>query len=74
MTVKATWYAASTRPTNEGLVMLLLLALLVVLLLFGAGFAIHFLWILAVIFAVVWVVGFALSRGESSGAHRFSRR
>ena len=54
--------------------MLLLLALVVVLLLFGLGFAIHLLWILAIIFAVVWVVGFALSRGQGSGAHRFSRR
>ena len=54
--------------------MLLLLALLVVLLLFGLGFAIHLLWILAIIFAVVWVVGFALSRGEGAGTHRFSRR
>lgn len=53
--------------------MLLILALLVVLLLFGAGFALHLLWIAAVIFAVVWIVGFALGRGENAGTHRFYR-
>jgi hypothetical protein len=53
--------------------MVLLLALLVVLLLFGAGFAIHMLWIAAVILAIVWVVGFALGRGEHAGSHRFYR-
>jgi hypothetical protein len=53
--------------------MLLLLALVVVLLFFGLGFAIHLLWILAVIFLVLWVVGYALGRGESSGRHHFYR-
>ena len=53
--------------------MVLLLALLLVLILFGAGFAVHVLWIAAVIFAIVWVVGFALGRGENAGGHRFYR-
>jgi len=44
--------------------MAILLLALLVLILFGAGFAIHLLWIGAVIFAVVWVATFALSRGE----------
>ena len=47
--------------------MVLLLALLLVLLLFGAGFAVHLLWIAAVVFAIVWIVGFAIGRGESAG-------
>jgi type IV secretory pathway TrbD component len=51
----------------------LLLAFLVVLALFGLGFAVHLLWIAAVIFLVVWLVGFALGRGESAGSHRFYR-
>jgi hypothetical protein len=51
----------------------LLLAFLVVLLLFGLGFAIHLLWIAAVVFLVLWLVGFALGRGESAGSHRFYR-
>lgn len=53
--------------------MLLILFLLLVLLFFGLGFAVHVLWILAIIFAVVWVVGFALGRGEGAGRHRFYR-
>ncbi len=53
--------------------MILVLALLIVLLFFGVGFAIHFLWIVAVIFFVLWLVGAALGRGESSGRHRFYR-
>ena len=53
--------------------MVLILALLLVLILFGAGFAVHLLWIAAVIFAVVWIVGFALGRGEGAGRHNFYR-
>jgi hypothetical protein len=53
--------------------MLLLLALLVVILFFGLGFALHVLWILAVIFAVLWVVGYAFGRGSSAGRHGFYR-
>ncbi len=53
--------------------MLLILALLLVFLFFGLGFAIHLLWIVAVIFAVLWLIGFALGRGESAGRHRFYR-
>ena len=51
--------------------MVLILALLLVLILFGAGFAVHLLWIAAAIFLVVWIVGFALGRGEGAGSHRF---
>jgi hypothetical protein len=53
--------------------MLLVLALLLVLIVFGAGFAIHLLWIAAVLLLVLWVVGFAVGRGESAGSHRFYR-
>src|SRR5579875_2142653 len=53
--------------------MLLLLAFLIVLLFFGLGFALHLLWILAAIFLVLWLVGYALGRGESAGRHRFYR-
>jgi hypothetical protein len=52
-------------------VVIFVLALLV-LILFGAGFAIHLLWIAAVILAIVWVASFALGRGE--GASRRSLR
>jgi hypothetical protein len=42
--------------------LLLLLALLVILALFGAGFALHLLWWVAIIALVVWVVGFFMHR------------
>jgi hypothetical protein len=53
--------------------MLLVLALLLVLIFFGVGFAIHLLWIVAVVLLVLWLVGAALGRGESAGRHHFYR-
>ncbi len=53
--------------------MILLLALLLVLIFFGLGFAVHLLWIVAVVLLVLWVIGFAMGRGESAGTHRFYR-
>jgi hypothetical protein len=57
---------------QRGTIMFIVLLALLVLLLFGAGFAIHLLWIAAVVLAVVWVASFALGRGE--GASRRSVR
>jgi len=42
--------------------LLLLLALLIVLALFGAGFALHLLWWVAIVAAVVFLVGFFIRR------------
>jgi len=53
--------------------MVILLLFLLVLILAGAGFALHLLWIAAIIFAVFWVIGIALGRGESAGQHHFYR-
>jgi len=53
--------------------MVLLLAFLVVLLFFGLGFALHVLWVAAVVLLVLWLIGFALGRGDSAGNHRFYR-
>jgi hypothetical protein len=53
--------------------MVLVLALLVVLLFFGIGFAAHFLWIIAAVLLVLWLAGMAIGRGESAGSHRFYR-
>jgi hypothetical protein len=53
--------------------MVLLLALLLVLIFFGAGFALHLLWIVAVVLLVLWIVGFAMGRGEDAGRNRFYR-
>jgi hypothetical protein len=52
----------ATRPAGgreEALVAALALFLLLVLILFGAGFALHVLWWVAVIALVVWLVGLA---------------
>lgn len=53
--------------------MLLILALLLVLIMFGAGFAVHALWIAAVVLFVLWLVGLAVGRGESAGRNHFYR-
>ena len=53
--------------------MLVLLLLLLVLILAGAGFAVHVPWIAAAVFALFWLIGVALGRGESAGSHRFYR-
>ncbi len=53
--------------------MVILVAFLLVLLFAGLGFALHFLWVVAVVLLVVWLIGLALGRGESAGNHRFYR-
>lgn len=52
--------------------MLILLVLLLVLLVGGVGFALHFLWFVAAVFLLLWLIGFALGR-KSDGRHRFYR-
>ena len=42
--------------------MLMLLALLIILIVAGAGFALHLLWRVAIIALVVFVVGFFMRR------------
>jgi hypothetical protein len=42
--------------------LLLLLALLVVLVLFGAGFALHVLWWVAIVALILWLIGFFFAR------------
>jgi len=46
-----------------------LLALLLVALLFGLGFAVKFLWYVAIIALLVWIVGFFVSGAESRWYH-----
>lgn len=49
----------------------LVLAILLLAILFGGlGFAIHALWILAVVLALVWVVGF-FARGAEARWYRW---
>ena len=47
----------------------ILLVLLLALLFGGLGFAIHALWIVAVIVFVAWLIGFGIARGGSWGEH-----
>lgn len=48
----------------------LLLVLLLVLLLFGAGFAVKLLWFLAVALLVLWLIGF-VARGTEAHWYRW---
>jgi type IV secretory pathway TrbD component len=47
---------------------LILIVLLLALVFARLGFAIHALWIIAVILFVCWIVGFARSRGHARAA------
>ena len=51
----------------------ILVALLIVLILGGLGFAIHFLWWLALIALVIWLLGFFLRVGETIAGPRRRR-
>jgi hypothetical protein len=42
--------------------LLMLLLLLVILVVFGAGFALHILWWVAIAALVLWVIGFFMRR------------
>lgn len=48
----------------------LLIALLIVLILGGLGFALHVLWWLALIALVVWLLGFVFRVGAGAGPRR----
>jgi hypothetical protein len=48
----------------------IILAFLIILILAGAGAAFHILWVLAALLIVLWLIGFAAGRGETSGAAR----
>jgi hypothetical protein len=48
----------------------LLLVLLLAIVLFGVGFAIKFLWIIAAIVLVLWLIGF-LARGADARWYRW---
>ena len=52
---------------------IVLLALLVILILFGLGFALHVLWWIAIAALVLWLLGFVLRIGESAGRPRRRR-
>jgi hypothetical protein len=47
-----------------------LLALLIVLILFGLGFTLHVLWWIAIIALIIWLLGFLFRVGESATRRR----
>jgi hypothetical protein len=52
---------------------IILLMFLVIALVFGFGFALNWLWFVAVFFLIFWLVGIAFGRREPIGRHRFYR-
>jgi hypothetical protein len=48
----------------------ILLALFVVLIFLMLSFLVHLLWILAVVFGLFWIAGWALGKGEHAGSRR----
>jgi fatty acid desaturase len=55
---------------KELAVLLILAVLLLALILFGAGFAIHVLWWIALIVIVLWLLGFLFRAVEGGGRRR----
>jgi hypothetical protein len=49
----------------------LLVVLLLILVLFGAGFAVKALWIVAVILLVLWLIGFLARGAEGARWYRW---
>jgi uncharacterized protein (DUF697 family) len=50
---------------------IVLFVLLIALIFGGLGFAIHALWVVAVVFALAWVAGFAFRSGSGSRWYRW---
>jgi hypothetical protein len=63
------WWAQ--RKGEDTLMGLVLLILLLALLFGGLGFAVHFLWIVAVVLFAVWVLGFLVRGAEGSRWYRW---
>ncbi len=60
------WTVARERHSLVGLV---IAVLLLALILGGLGFAVHFLWIIAVIAFLIWLIGFFVARAERRWYH-----
>jgi len=50
--------------------MIILVVLLLAVLLGAAGFALHLLWILALVVLAIWLVGFLFRAAETTGSRR----
>jgi hypothetical protein len=49
----------------------ILLVLLLALIIGGLGFAVHALWIVAIVLFAAWLIGFALHSGENARWYRW---
>jgi len=52
---------------------IVLIALLIVLILGGLGFALHVLWWIAIVALILWLLGFLLRVGEDAAGGRRGR-
>jgi lysylphosphatidylglycerol synthetase-like protein (DUF2156 family) len=64
-----TW-APRHLPAKELAVLLIIAVLLLALILFGVGFAVHVLWWIALIVLALWLLGFLFRRAEGGGSRR----
>jgi hypothetical protein len=55
----------------EDIMGLILLVLLLALIFGGLGFALHWLWIIAVVLFIAWLVGFGFRSGAGSRWYRW---
>jgi len=53
---------------------LVLLLLLLIALLFGAGFALHILWWVAIVALVLWAIGWLFSAADGGGRRQWYGR
>ena len=64
--------AGATTTKEDVIVMALIVLVLLLALLFGGlGFVAHAFWLLAVIFLIAWVAGFAFRSGEGSRWYKY---
>jgi uncharacterized membrane protein YoaK (UPF0700 family) len=55
---------------KEPAVLLIIAVLLLALILFGVGFAVHVLWWIALIVLALWLLGFLFRTAEGGGSRR----
>jgi hypothetical protein len=66
------WRSRDRPPRKECSKLALILAVLLgVIILAAFGFSIHMLWVIAAVFFVLWLIGFAVGRGANAGSRRW---
>jgi uncharacterized membrane protein len=63
-------YCHEQEKLKEAVVGVILLVLLLALVLGGAGFALHALWIVAAVVLVLWLLGFVMRSAAGAGGGR----